>query len=45
MELQNNRVLMYEACFGFHRVAVAKESRLSDRPEPPQPPPPLTPQT
>ena len=30
---------MYEVCFGFHRVAVAKESRLSDRPEPPQPPP------
>ena len=34
MELQNNRVLTYEGCFGFHRVANAKESRLSARPEP-----------
>ena len=33
MELQNNRVLTYEGCFGFHRVANAKESRLSARPE------------
>ena len=30
-DLQNNRVLTYEGCFGFHRVANAKESRLSER--------------
>ena len=36
MELQNNRVVTYEGCFGFHRVANAKESRLSARPEPTQ---------
>ena len=30
-KLQNNRVLAYEVCFGFHRVANAKESRLSER--------------
>ena len=28
VELQNNRVLTYEGCFGFHRVANAKESKL-----------------
>ena len=32
----NNRVLTYEGCFGFHRVANAKESRLSARPGPTQ---------
>ena len=30
-ELQNNRVLTYEGCFGFHQVANAKESRLYER--------------
>ena len=29
MELQNNRVLTYEGCFGFHWVANAKESKPS----------------
>ena len=32
MELQNNWVLTYEGCFGFHWVANAKESRLSGYP-------------
>ena len=31
IELQNNRVLRYEGCFGFHRVVNAKESRLYER--------------
>ena len=36
MELQNNKVLTYEGCFGFHWVANAKESRLPACPEPTQ---------
>ena len=31
VELQNNRVLTYEGCFGFHRVANAKESKLYEK--------------
>ena len=27
-DLQNNRALTCEVCFGFHQVANAKESRL-----------------
>ena len=30
-ELQNNQILTYDGCFGFHRVANAKESRLYER--------------
>ena len=30
-ELQNNEILTYEGCFGFQRVANAKESRLYER--------------
>ena len=30
-DLQNKQVLMYEGCFGFHRVANVKESKLSQR--------------
>ena len=36
MELQSDRVFTHEGCFGFHRVANAKERRLSARPEPTQ---------
>ena len=30
-ESQNNQILTYDGCFGFHRVANAKESRLYER--------------
>ena len=30
-DLQNNRVLTYEGCFGFHQALNAKESRLYER--------------
>ena len=36
MELQNNGILTYDGCFGFHRVANAKENRLFAHPEPNQ---------
>ena len=28
-EIQNNRILTSEGCFGFHRAVNAKESRLT----------------
>ena len=34
--LQNNRILTYEGCFGFHRIVNAKESRLYERVQYPQ---------
>ena len=30
-DLQNSQILTYEGCFGFHRVANAKDSRLYER--------------